>query len=61
MSKTKFVFDILFDSDLKDFCTDKELSPIERKFLVLRMILKVANGVLQNFISLSGIILQKLH
>lgn len=31
MSKTKFVFDILFDSDLKDFCTDKELSPIERK------------------------------
>lgn len=31
MSKTRFVFDILFDSDLKDFCTDKELSPIERK------------------------------
>lgn len=31
MSKTQFAFDVLFDSDLKDFCTDKELSPIDKK------------------------------
>lgn len=31
MSKPKFAFDVLFDSELKDFCTDKELSPIDKK------------------------------
>ena len=31
MSKPKFAFDVLFESDLKCFCTDKELSPIDKK------------------------------
>ena len=31
MSKPNFVFDILFDSDLKSFCVDKSLSPIDKK------------------------------
>lgn len=31
MSKPKFVFDILFDSDLPSFCKDKGLAPIDKK------------------------------
>ena len=36
MSKPKFAFDILFNSDLSSFCNDKTLAPIDKKKILGR-------------------------